>query len=82
MPSTKLLDDLMPISLMPISLMPISFALGLGSLSGKGQHLCHVPDAAALDCTGARCFEVYLEDQLHPGFADEFQLWHDRVRSP
>ncbi len=36
----------------------------------------------AYDTYGARYFEVYLEDLLHPGFADEFQLWHDRVRSP
>ncbi|MGQ0642450.1 MAG: hypothetical protein ACT4P6_17030, partial [Gemmatimonadaceae bacterium] len=34
----------------------------------------------AYDTYGARYFEIYLEDLLHPGFAEEFQFWHSRVR--
>ncbi len=30
------------------------------------------------DC---RYFEIYQDDLLHPGFADEFQFWHDKLFS-
>ncbi len=30
---------------------------------------------------GCRYFEIYQSDLLHPGFADEFQTWHD-ILSP
>lgn len=33
----------------------------------------------AYETFGTRYFEIYAEDLLHPGFSDEFQLWHDRL---
>ncbi len=31
---------------------------------------------------GCRYFEIYQTDLLHPGFADEFQKWHDILTMP
>ncbi len=42
------------------------------------------PDVAieyAFETFGTRYFEIYSDDLLHPGFADEFERWHDLLSS-